>query len=279
VGSSGPRSMPTTRVAQAERNTVEFHVYGDGPVVVMVPSLGRRAGDFTDLAERLAAAGYTAACIEPRGVGKSVGPMENLTLHDLAADAVVVIEELAGGSPAVVLGHAFGQRVCRMLAADRPDLVSAVIMLAAGGKVSPSEDIGTALRGCFDLSLPQNTRMDFVRSAFFAVDNDPTVWRDGWEPALVQTQVRASQATPIESWWGAGQASILVIQGLEDRLAVPENGRVLQKALGSRVELVEIEGAGHALLPERPEEIATAVLGFLKRFSREPASGPSTVRG
>jgi pimeloyl-ACP methyl ester carboxylesterase len=258
--------MPTTRVAYADRITVEFHVHGNGPVVVMIPSLGRRAGDFTDLAERLAGAGYTAACIEPRGVGNSVGPMEKLTLHDLAADAAAVIEELGGGSPAVVLGHAFGQRVCRKLAADRPDLVRAVIMLAAGGKVPPSEEIWTALRACFDLSLPQNTRMEFVRSAFFAVENDPTAWRDGWEPAIVQAQIRASQATPIESWWGAGQASILVIQGLEDRLAVPENGRVLQKALGSRVELVEIAGAGHALLPERPEEIATAVLRFLKRL-------------
>ena len=133
--------MPTARVVHADRNTVEFHVHGDGPVVVMIPSLGRRAGDFTDLAEKLAAAGYPAACIGPRGVGNSVGPMENLTLHDLAADAAAVIEELAGGSPVVVFGHAFGQRVCRMLAADRPDLVSAVIMLAAGGKVPPSEAI------------------------------------------------------------------------------------------------------------------------------------------
>jgi hypothetical protein len=129
-----------------------------------------------------------------------------------------------------------------MLAADRPDLVSAVIMLAAGGKVPPSGESWKALRACFDLTLPQNTRMEFVRSAFFAADNDPTVWRDGWEPAIVETQIRASQATPIESWWGEGQASILVVQGLEDRLAVPENGRVFQKALGSRVELIEIEG-------------------------------------
>jgi len=262
--------MPTTRVVQAERNTVEFHVYGDGPLVVMIPSLGRRAGDFTDLAERLAAAGYAAACIEPRGVGKSVGPMENLTLHDLAADAAAVIEEIGSGNPAVAVGHAFGQRVCRMLAADRPDLVSAVIMLAAGGKVPPSEEIWTTLRACFDLSLPQDARMDYVRSAFFAPGNDPSVWREGWEPAIVQTQVRASQATPIESWWRAGKASILVIQGLQDGLAVPENGRVLQRALGSRVELVEIEGAGHALLPERPQEISTAVLSFLSRLP-EPA--------
>ena len=258
--------MPATRVAQADQNTVEFRVNGDGPVVIMIPSLGRRADDFSDLAERLAAAGYTTACIEPRGVGNSAGPMENLTLRDLAADAAAVIEEIGGGNPAVALGHAFGQRVCRMLASDRPDLVSAVIMLAAGGKVPPTEESRAALRACFDLSLPQKTRMEFVQSAFFAAGNDPSVWRDGWEPAVAQMQVRASEATSVESWWGAGEARLLVVQGLQDRLAVPENGRSLQREMRSRVELVEIDGAGHALLPERPEEITTAVLRFLKRL-------------
>jgi pimeloyl-ACP methyl ester carboxylesterase len=269
--------MPATRVVHAGRNTVEFHVYGDGPVVTMIPSLGRREGDFSDLAIRLAAAGYTAACIEPRGVGKSAGLMENLTLHDLAGDAAAVIEEIGHGDPVVVVGHAFGQRVCRMLASDRPDLVSAVIMIAAGGKVPPSEESRAALRACFDLSLPQKARMEFVRSAFFAAGNDPAVWRDGWEPAVAQMQVRASEATPVENWWGAGQARLLVIQGLQDRLAVPENGRLLQKEMGSRVELVEIEGAGHALLPERPQEIATTVLRFLRALAVGTASGPATI--
>jgi pimeloyl-ACP methyl ester carboxylesterase len=269
--------MPATRVVHAGRNTVEFHVYGDGPVVIMIPSLGRRADDFSDLAVRLAATGYTTACIEPRGVGNSLGPMENLTLHDLAGDAAAVIEEIGRGGSAVVVGHAFGQRVSRMLAWDRPDLVSAVIMLAAGGKVPPTEESLAALRACFDLSLPQITRMEFVRSAFFAAGNDPAAWRDGWEPVVAQMQVRASEATPVESWWRAGQARLLVVQGLQDRLAVPENGRLLQKQMGSRVELVEIDGAGHALLPERPQEIATAVLDFLKRLSGETTSGSATI--
>jgi len=269
--------MPANRVVHGDRNTVEVHIYGEGPLVVMVPSLGRRAADFTQLAARLAAEGYTTACLEPRGVGKSTGPMENLTLHDLAADAAAVVEEIGRGIPAVAVGHAFGQRVCRMLASDRPDLVSAAIILAAGGKVPPTEESRAALRGCFDLSLPQKTRMEFVRSAFFAAGNDPAVWQDGWEPAVALMQVRAAEATRVESWWGAGQARLLVIQGLQDRLAVPENGRLLQKEMGSRVELVEIEGAGHALLPERPEEIAIAVLRFLKQLYGGTPSGSAAI--
>ncbi len=57
---------------------------------------------------------------------------------------------------------------------------------------------------------------------------------------------------------------ILVIQGLQDRTAPPENGRLLQGESPDRVRLIEIEGAGHALLPEQPDVIATHVIDFLR---------------
>ena len=44
---------------------------------------------------------------------------------------------------------------------------------------------------------------------------------------------------------------------------VPENGRRYAAMHPDRVQLVEIDGAGHALLPERPEAISAAVLAFL----------------
>lgn len=85
----------------------------------MIPSLGRCASDFDDLSRRLVAAGFTAARLEPREIGKNAGPMSNITLHDLASDAAAVIEAI-GGKPVIVIGHAFGQRVGRTLAAIDP---------------------------------------------------------------------------------------------------------------------------------------------------------------
>src|SRR6516225_1975024 len=69
---------------------VEFQIDGSGPAVLMIASLGRGASDFDDLSRRLVAAGFTAVRPEPRGVGKSTGPMNNITLHDLAADDAAV---------------------------------------------------------------------------------------------------------------------------------------------------------------------------------------------
>jgi len=249
---------------------VAIAVEGTGPTILMIPSLGRGASDFDDLSHRLVAAGFTSVRPDPRGIGKSTGPMDGLTLHDLAADAALVIEaiEMEGqrGQPVVVVGHAFGQRVGRTLAADRPELVKAMAMIAAGGKAPMKPGAAEALLGCFRLDRPDAERLADVAFAFFAPGNDASVWRDGWYPDAATMQVAATRATPVEGWWNAGStAPLLVIQGLQDTVAPPENGRMMKAELGERVELLEIDGAGHALLPEQPEKIAAAIIAFARR--------------
>jgi pimeloyl-ACP methyl ester carboxylesterase len=163
-----------------------------------------------------------------------------------------------------------------MLATLRPDLVKGLVMLAAGGKVPVPGRVQEALLGCFDLSLPAETHLEHVRYAFFAPGNGPAVWRTGWHPEVARMQRAATQglagagagrATDANvAWWGGGSAQILVIQGLQDTVAPPENGRLLKAECGDRIELMELDGAGHALLPEKPDAIAHAVLAFTARL-------------
>lgn len=253
--------MTDARVFEKPGLVVEALIKGSGPLVVMIPSLGRPAEDFDDLAARVAAAGFTAARIQPRGIGRSTGPMQDQTLFALADEAALVIERMGGR--AIMIGHAYGQREGRALAASRPELVRAIVTLAAGGKVPIPEKARRALFGCFDATLSPAQHLENVRYGFFAPGNDPAVWRDGWYAETARVQSSATQATPLGAWWGAGQAPMLVVQGLQDTIALPENGRALKAEFGARVTLVEIDGAGHALLPERPAEIAAAVLPFL----------------
>jgi len=246
---------------------IAFSVEGTGPVVLMIPSLGRAAPDFDDLSRRLVAAGFTSVRPDPRGIGRGTGPMDDLTLHDLAADAALVIQAL-GGQPVIVVGHAFGQRVGRTLAADRPELVTAMAMIAAGGKAPMKPGAAEALLGCFRLDRPDAERLADVAFAFFAPGNDASVWLGGWYPDVATAQVAASRATPVDGWWHAGSSTpLLVIQGLQDTVAPPENGRMMKAELGDRVELLDIDGAGHALLPEQPEKIAAAIIAFAQKHS------------
>lgn len=241
--------------------SIEALVDGCGQPVVMVPSLGRSAEDYSDLADRLVSAGYRAVRVRPRGLGASRGPDGPLTLWDLAEDVALVIRELGG--PAVVIGHAFGQRVVRALAVRHPELVKGIVMLAAGGKVPPSAEAKRSLDCCFSPVESADHHLECVRHAFFADGNDPSPWQGGWHVDLARAQDAADNATPSSAWWHAGETRLLVVQGLQDIIAVPENGRLLKSEFGDRVTLVEFDGAGHALLPEKPAEIASTILSFM----------------
>jgi len=73
-----------------------------------------------------------------------------------------------------------------------------------------------------------------------------------------------TRATPLEGWWAGGRAPILVVQPTADTIAPPVNAKMLQEDIGPRVTVVEIPGAGHALLPEQPEAVATAVIDHIR---------------
>jgi pimeloyl-ACP methyl ester carboxylesterase len=245
---------------------IEVFEYGDGPAVLMIPSLGRGAADFEDLAHRLALAGYHAIYPEPRGIGGSAGDVNGLTMADLAADAAAVIHALAK-APVTIVGHAFGNRVARMTATEYPHLIDGVVLLCCGGLVQPAPEHADALHRVFDVELPDDEHLAAVHQAFFAPDNDPSVWFDGWYGVAAAVQVAATTNQPVEHWWGAGGKDLLVVQPADDVMAVPENAHRICEEFGDRASMVMVPDAGHALLPEQPEAVEVVLRTWLARSS------------
>jgi pimeloyl-ACP methyl ester carboxylesterase len=256
-------SRTFTRADPRGEVSVTVAVRGSGPLVVLIPSLGRGGADFGDLAVRLAKAGFTAASLDPRGVGQSRGPMEGLTLFDYAEDAAMVARGLSD-EPAVFIGHAHGNRIVRALASRHPEAVSGLILLAAGGQVAMAPEVKQALDDVFVDTLPLAEHLAAVRTAFFAPGNDPAVWTGGWYPAVARAQGKAGTATPNGEWVDGGKASILIVQAADDRVASPANAEALKQAHPDRVTVATIPHAGHAMLPEQPGLIADIVIGYLR---------------
>jgi S-formylglutathione hydrolase len=245
---------------------IEVGVLGTGPMVVLLPSLGRGADDFEDLSRSLAAEGYTTVCPQPRGVAGSTAPLEGLTMADLADDVAEVVTAVGGpGATATIVGHAFGNRVARMTATRRPEVVRDVVLLGCGGRVSSAPEHHAALVRVFEASLPPDEHIAAVAQAFFADGNDPSAWADGWYPDLARAQGAATSATPVDAWWTAGTAPVLIVQPEHDRIAPAGNADALVAELGPRSELVLVPHAGHALLPEQPDAVVTVLLRWLRR--------------
>lgn len=249
---------------------VDVRVIGDGPLVVLIPSLGRGAADFDALAAGLADGGYHAAMLEPRGIGGTTAPLDDLSMGVLADDVAAVIRAVGGdGARAHVVGHAFGNRVARMAATEYPGLVQSVVLLACGGAVRPHPDDAAALRAVFDVDLDPEAHLAAVAQAFFAPGNDASVWVDGWHPVVAFFQGIATDSLDAAHWWDAGTAPVLVVQPDQDVIAVPANAHDIVERLGARARLVTVPDAGHALLPEQPLATLRAVLDWLDDRSDE----------
>lgn len=250
--------------------SLEVLVRGQGPLVVLIASLGRGAEDFDDLSMRLAQAGFRAAAINPRGIGQSSGPPAR-TLGDYAADVAHTVQALSPGAPAVLVGHAFGNRVSRATAAFAPEVVAGLILLACGGQAPIPPEAAKALGDVFDEALSPEAHIQAVATAFFAPGNDPEVWRGGWFPAVAQAQQIAIRATPVTAWTGAGEVDIFIVQAVDDVIAPPANAEALQTAYPERVTVTMLPNAGHAMLPEQPDRIAELVLEGLSKLPRQAA--------
>ena len=112
-------------------------------------------------------------------------------------------------------GHAYGCWIARAAAQARPDLISGLILIAAGAGSWPVE-LSRAIEVAMDSDRARQDRLDALRLAFFADGHDPSHWLTGWHPDLVAMQRAARQRTDRASWWPSGIAPILDIIGLAD---------------------------------------------------------------
>lgn len=254
--------MSESSTVAAPNAAIRVRAQGAGPALVLLPGLGRPAEDLDPLAHLLAGAGWRVIQPDPRGSGGSTGPLDGLTFHDLARDVATVIE-VSGAAPAVIVGHAFGNRIARTVAADRPDLVRTVVLLGCSGKVQPSAEIVEAIRLAQVPDTDADRRAKAVQEAWFGPGRDITPWLDGWSQPVMKAYLAAAVATDTASWWTAGRSEVVIIQGLADVSAPVENGRLLKAEIGDRATLVELPGIGHALPVEDPVAVAAAILAQL----------------
>jgi pimeloyl-ACP methyl ester carboxylesterase len=255
----------TREVVRYGNVSVDVIAEGRGPLIVLLPSLGRDSEEFDPVAARLAAAGFRVLRPQPRGYGRSVGPMENLSLHDFARDVSAVLEHEKAG-PAILGGHAFGHFVAKMTAVDFPKLTRGVILIGAAQK-TPDPAVQRSVAIASDPSQPEAERLKHLKLVFFAPGNDATPWLRGFHAAVQKAESAARDATPQQAYWSAGTAPILDIQGESDPYRPPASrGELVQEFGAKRVSTVLIPHAAHAVIVEQPGAVADAIIAWARRL-------------
>jgi pimeloyl-ACP methyl ester carboxylesterase len=188
------------------------------------------------------------------------------------ADAVAgLIESEVGSQPGgprvVVVGHSLGGRVGATLAATRPDLVGALVLVGAPLVRRPGRSrppvVFRMLKTLRRLGLVNEQRMESARQAYGSADYRAAhgVMRDILVRLVNESydDVLASLHCPVELVWGAHdtEAPLWVGEQIAERLP--------------SAELTVCESTGHLLPLERPHELRAAIE---RALAREESAGP-----
>ena len=262
-----PSQSPAVAIVDVGRVRLETATWGSGDPIVLLPGTGYSSTSFRLVGPEIARRGYRAIAVNPRGVGGSTGPLDGLTYHDYAGDVGALINRIAGGR-AHVVGWAWGNRIARTLAADSPQRVATVVLIAAGGKVPPDPIVAKTTAGLREPGVSEEERTRLLSIRLLGPGSDPgplLAIQESW-PEAQASQAAAGRATRLEEWWSGGSAPMLVIQGLQDKVAPPGNGRDLKTNHPDRVTLVEIDGAGHGIVVEHPVRLADELVRFIAKY-------------
>lgn len=273
--------LENTKTVTNGEATIAYAVCGPtdrtAPALCLIASTGRGPEDFVHLAEFLAEAGFRVVLPWPRGTGGSSGPLSGIDFHDFAADAAAALEAETGSGGAVVVGHAYGCWIARTVAQDRPDLVDGIVLLAAGGGTWPPE-LSKAIEIAMNPDAPEADRLAALRLGFFVEASDPHPWLDGWSGTLVAAQRQARSNTERDSWWPSGTAPILDIVGLQDPFRPTDGRDFYLKEFAPRVKLVTVDGASHALPDEKPAEVASIMVPWIRALDGKAAMPDSSKK-
>ncbi len=266
-------------VAEIGGIRTRYWVGGEGPPLVLVHGLAGAAYNFTELAPLLARRCRVLIPELPGHGGTAPLPVAG-GLGELAAHVALVAEH-EGMTPAITVGYSMGGVVALHLAVERPEAVSALVLLASAGIVSTTRraKLWLAITGVLrPARLVAHARRAIarrpnLRSPVFGYwgaesprDLSPEAVIGFLEAQAEHTDVRTPGRALVNDDARAHLEHVrcpaLVVWGARDRLTPLEDGFQLARGLGAP--LRALPATGHLVVAECPEECAAVILDFLE---------------
>jgi pimeloyl-ACP methyl ester carboxylesterase len=245
-----------------------------GPLVLCVPGMGELRSVYRYTVPALVAAGYRVATMDLRGHGDSDATFSSFDDVAAGSDVLALIEHL--GDPAVVIGNSMGAGAAAWAAAERPDLVTGLVLVGAFVR-NPAMNPVLALVFRAAMAGPWAPRVwaSYVPKLYPSRRPDDfdehvaaivaSMRRPGHTRAFSRT-TRTSHA-PVEGRLGDVTAPVLVVMGERDPdfADAPEEARWIADRLGG--DLLLVPGAGHYPHAEEPELVNPVIVQFADRVS------------
>lgn len=254
-----------------------FTAQGSGPLILMLHGIGGGKEAFAPQIASFAQAGYRAVAWDMPGYGDSA-TVAPYTFASLAAQCAGLIEALVPGGSVILLGHSMGGMVAQTLVAQRPELVSHLILWGTSaafgrkpdGSVSPAWQADFIAQRTAPLDAGQSmadiaavllARMVGPRAHAHSIAQaqacmaaiSPSTYRRALAALVTFDQTANLPAIAVPT---------LLIAGERDPNASPSAMQAMARAIPGS-EYAVLPGIGHLQNLEAPGEFNALVLDFL----------------
>lgn len=266
----------------------------DGPLALCLHGFPDTAHTYRHLLPELAAAGFRAVAPFSRGYAPTDVPADGrFQTGALARDANALHEALGGDDRAVLVGHDWGAQATYGAASSAPDRWRRVVAMAV--------PVGPALAGSFFTydQIKRSFYMYFFQNpladGLVAADDQAFIarlwadWSPGYDAGEDLAHVRAALGTPENLGAALGyyralfdpsrqspelaaeQRAVsavppqptLYLHGDQDGCMAADVSGTVRGVLPPGSDVAVVEGAGHFLHLERPDEVNRRIVGFL----------------
>ena len=278
--SATPSARPETRYAKIDDIHVAYHLFGEGPVnLVLMPGFVSHIDNYWDsphLAHCLNRLGEMArvAMFDKRGTGLS-DPVNNLPdMIERIADVQAVMDA-AGFEQAIIMGISEGGSLGALFAAQYPERTQALILYGAYAQFSSWFVDTAALQELFDYIENDWGSGKSVPKFAPSMADDPefrTWWgkfeRLGATPGTAIALMRMNSQIDVSHCLAEIQAPTLVIHRTEDVLIDVEGGRYLADHIPNS-RYLELPGKDHLMwVGANSDQIFDAIESFINRLLR-----------
>ncbi len=249
---------------------IGYEVDGHGPLVVLVPGMGDLRSAYRYLGPALVAEGFRVAAVDLRGHGDSDTTFESYGDADTSSDLVALIEELGG--PAVLVGNSMGAGSAVMTAAERPELVSGLVLVGPfvrnGATGAVQRIMLRAAMAPLWAAATWKAYMPKLYAGQRPVDFDDhrdrvvaSLRRPGYAKSFSLT-TRTNHG-PAEACLAMVSAPTLIVMGEQDPDFPDPAAEASWLAEALHGEVVMVADAGHYPQSQRPDVVTPAVVAFL----------------
>ncbi|CAB4811465.1 unannotated protein [freshwater metagenome] len=288
----------TQHSIQANDLNISYFAAGldnDGPLAICLHGFPDSAHTWRHLLPRLANAGYQAVAPFLRGYAPTEVPSDGrFQTAASAMDALALRDALGGGGDSIIIGHDWGAIITHIAANVRPDAFAKVVTMA----VPPGNAVGVAflsnlaqIKRSWYMFFFQHPFADFVVGANDLAYID-MLWAD-WSPGFDATEelalLKPSLRDPANlqaalgfyrATLGAGYNDpalqsaqdlsstippqpLLYLHGRTDGCMGSEVAEFAAAELTSNARAHFVDGAGHFMHLEKPNEVNDIILSFL----------------